>query len=109
MIIIASKLNSAAIRCGKSYGEQQAIGRQVAFLAILTQQEVWDGILPHLSWYRCEWLPPNGLRMSRRPVRTTSIYRESICQNTNDLERTGRAVGSMRLLGGCPGYGCLKR
>ena len=33
---------------------------------------------------------PNGQGLAAAPARTTSIDRESVCQNSNDLERTGR-------------------
>ncbi len=44
---------------------------------------------------------PNGLRISRAPARITSIDREGGFQNSNDLDRPGRGVGWMRLLGRC--------
>ena len=44
-------------------------------------------------------LPSNGLRFSRAPARATSIDRERDRQETSDLDRTGRGVGWMRLLG----------
>src|SRR5262245_10316161 len=46
--------------------------------------------------------PPNGLRISHAPARATLISRESYLQKPPDLDRTGRGVGWMRLLGRGP-------
>jgi len=42
---------------------------------------------------------PNVLRFSRAPARAILIDRESILQKPHDLDRTGRGVGWMRVLG----------
>jgi len=44
-------------------------------------------------------VPPNGLRFTRRLCEESIDKWESVYQNSNDLERTGRAVGWKPLFG----------